>query len=185
MCRIISPSSGEATSKEEEWRIFQFNRTIVNDRKPYISFLFLQVACNCERDIRATTCGNLRRQQTQKRVCICFTNGLSTMRARRAAINANVRLMWFYSTIKWFFSLRTTPQNNELYFASLLGEQRRRASVLTTLIIPPLRRLTNSLKKHDSRWFTRSTFHWATLFSIIRIISFNISTIFSIFQILK
>lgn len=75
----------------------------VNDRKPYVSFLFLQVACNCEKDIRATTSSNLRRQRTQERVCICFTNGLSTMRVRRVATNANVRLMWFYSTIKWFF----------------------------------------------------------------------------------
>lgn len=80
--------------KKKEW-LFPLTATrFVDNRKLciYIFFLFLQVT-DCERDIRATTSGNLRRQRAQERVCICFTNGLSTARARRAAINANV-ILW-------------------------------------------------------------------------------------------
>lgn len=79
-----------------------------------ISFRFFCLA-NCERDIRATTCGNLRRQRAQERVHICFTNGVRTARARRAAINANV-ILWHDQMI---FRYRERPRRDVQ-----LGKQR-------------------------------------------------------------
>lgn len=69
----------------------QYNSWMIVNRI-CISFPVLRLA-DCEKDIRATTCGNHRRQRDQKRVRICFTNGMYTARAGRAAINANV-ILW-------------------------------------------------------------------------------------------
>lgn len=78
---------------------------------------------DCERDVRA---GNepatLGGNESQERVCICFTNGPEHGEGKT---RGNKCQRDFMARSNDFSLPRTTPWNNELSFASPFGKQRR------------------------------------------------------------
>lgn len=113
----------------------------------------------------ATLGGN----ESQERVCICFTNGPEhKARARRAAINANV-ILWHDQMI---FRCRVRHHGTmSLRFASPFGKQRRahRLPPLTASPIPlwQLARFFGGGKKErKKKEDDKCGYRWSTFFSV-------------------
>lgn len=124
MREIASPSpSWDQWTKEKEEKFFlSLSARFVDDRKPYISFLFLRVA-DCERDVRAATNGNLRRQRVPGTSLHLFYKW--TRAQGEGKTRGNKCQRDFMARSNDFSLPRTTPWNNELRFASPFGKQRR------------------------------------------------------------